>query len=83
MNFNAEQDLHTGEVVGSIPTAPTIASVRTHSANFSSANPADLCAHVSAQETHAATTGRYSHLSADPPPASQRGNRISTGRLRS
>jgi hypothetical protein len=24
MIFNAEQDLHTGEVVGSIPTAPTI-----------------------------------------------------------
>ena len=24
MSFNAEQTLHTGEVVGSIPTAPTI-----------------------------------------------------------
>jgi hypothetical protein len=23
MSFNAELDLHTGEVVGSIPTAPT------------------------------------------------------------
>jgi hypothetical protein len=34
MIFNAEQDLHTGEVVGSIPTAPTTASVCLLSTSF-------------------------------------------------